>query len=550
MVAPKDTWTGRINVLTLKRLDEQINVLYRLGKYQDAARVAETALKTARETYGPNHPYVVTCRSNLAQMKQVCEDREVLGRLHAPSEAINPVKSKMVPKLAGGLLLAVIVFTWFIGGFSGSSSNNSQPVFASVFPAGSRPYYSVKADFYPERKMIEGEEKVIFECKEPTEEVIFNLYLNRYKNNSLNTSEIRSYALERGMDQGYIDILWVYYNRKTVSFKQEGELLRISRKDDVFSPGEHILEIGFRIKMPLLADRVGGNSRGIWLGNWLPTLSVDSKKRQPTEIGDSYINYSSTYEIEFMVPKEYTLVLSNTKKVRELKDARVYYGVVERVRDLPVFLTRGYKVVSAGVNGTQINYYYFSSDSRAREVLAAAQRAFAYFRSIVGEYPWKQLNIVENDMYLSGMEYSTLLLVSTQGMQDSLTQTVFHEVGHQWFYNIIGSDQYQAAFIDEGCVEFFASYALKNYTPYSAAKLDGLNRNLGDFHSWPEYRDVHYRNGRRLFETMYATLGKNEFENFIKEYYDRYKYGLVTRDEFKIIMEDKIGRRATGQLLN
>ncbi len=554
MKVSADTWNGRINKLLLSRLDERIDFLYRQGWYAEAVRAAEQALKVAGETFSPDHPQVVACQNNLALMNKMRENQAALGedRWNCPEDYSGAVKSRLSKpgaKFVGILLLVCLLSAGFVGGYTTLTADQFQPVYASPARSGSRPYYLVKASFDPRQRVITGREEVILENREPVPEIIFNLYFNRYKDKALDTSEIRRYALARGNDQGFIEILQVACQGKPVPFQQEGEILRISHPNGLFSPGEHVLQLDFKVKIPYLADRAGGNQRGIRLGNWLPTLSVDGRRYQSTEIGDPFLNFSATYEVVFTVPKEYTLVLSNLDRVREQGRTRIYHGVLERVRDLPVFLTSGYQKAETTAGKTRICYYYLDSDSRAGQVLAAARQAVAYFQNRIGEYPWEQLNIVETDMYLNGMEYSTLFLISPKALRENLAETVFHEAGHQWFYNIVGSDQYNAPFIDEGLVEYFTSCALRRNLPGYAANL-GLQRNLGRFESWPEYRDVHYRNGRRLFESLSVLLGKNEFEKFIKEYYDRYKFGFVSGDEFRLLLNEKIGERSAQELLN
>jgi len=45
-------------------------------------------------------------------------------------------------------------------------------------------------------------------------------------------------------------------------------------------------------------------------------------------------------------------------------------------------------------------------------------------------------------------------------------------------------------------------------------------------------------------------LGKNEFEKFIKEYYDRYKFGFVSAHEFKMLLDARLTQSQLNRLLN
>ncbi|MFZ5597172.1 MAG: M1 family aminopeptidase [Bacillota bacterium] len=516
----------------LSKMDDQVTALYRVGRYAEALRIAEKALQMAKRNYHIDHIYVRNAQNNLRLL------HIALKKQAAISEALAAARPRRKKIRRGGVSLRVaLVFLFVLSSFTFDGLvvqkfQRPQTVSAQAAQGDGSPEYRVDADFYPDEKTVSGEEEVLFALGEAKNEIKFNLYLNRYRDTGLNGYEIRKYAIDRGMDSGHIDIQRVSYNGEAVPFRVDGETLTVSLKNGTFFPGEHTLKIWFKAKVPFISDRVGGNSGGMWLGNWLPTLSA-GRSYQPTEIGDPFVNLSSTYDVRFSVPEKYSLVLSNTGSVTEKNGRRFYRARLERVRDLPVFINLGgYEKASVKEGPVTINYYYTSSDSRKGEVLDAAARAISFYGGLAGEYPWEQLNIVENDMYLNGMEYSTMVLVSTRALHNNAYSTVFHEVGHQWFYNMVGSDQYADPFLDEGMVEYLTSMALEDRDPGYWEDFGGLGAGLSDFRWWQQYRDANYHNGSRWFESLCHVLGKDGFKRFVKDYADTYRYGLVSREEF------------------
>ena len=555
---PKDTWTKRINLILLNRLEERITHLVKVRRFPEAKKVAEKAERVATETFGPNHARVLTYQSNLASITKLISVSEndivpinsvqdVQPEISHRAKAINWAA---FIRVAVPLIFVITLSVVFINQLATSTPKKTQPIYVTnSLQNNIVPIYRVKAEFFPNRRTIEGEEEVFFDNKDSRNEMVFNLFFNRYKNARLNSSEIRRYAFQHGIDTGYINVLWVSYKGNRVPFKKAGETLRINLNNGMFLSGGDSLKIGFKVKIPYIPDRSGGNDHGIWLGNWLPTLNVDSSQHQSTEIGDPFVNIASTYDVTLTTPKEYNLVMSDIQGIINQDSKKIFKGTLENVRDLPIFLNRDYKEAVSTQGNTEIHYYYNSPNNRAVEVLDIAAKAVAYYKDKFGEYPWKQLNIVENDMYLSGMEYSTLFLISERAIGKNLEETVFHEVGHQWFYNIVGSDQYRSAFIDEGLVEFITYYVLERNVPRNYVGIEVLNKDLGQFTSWQQYRDIHYHNGRKLFENLYVAMGKTEFEKFIKEYYDRYKYSLVSQEEFKRFLTEIAGVQLTDKLL-
>lgn len=553
IMTTKDSWTKRINILTLNRLEEQFNLLYKQSRYKEAEEVIEQAVLLAKDTYGPKHPYYSACLNNRALVRKKLDGNQLgcLNLTDSLSKRFDYLTKGWKGKLIVCLSIAIVAVSGAIFGTMNLQKGEASRGVAIVPLEGEQfPLYKVKASFNPDDRTIQGEEEIFFKTQGKGNELLLNLYFNRYNDKALCSSEMRQYAFAKGEDQGYIDILSVSHKGKPLKFMEEGEVLRVSLDETSSFSSDEGLKIDFKLKIPYIADRSGANDKGIWLGNWLPTLAVKKNLHKATEIGDDFVNLSSTYKLSFYVPQGYNLVLSNIQDVQPRGNGRIYNCNLERVRDLPVFINKGYKqqVVKAGQ--TEIHYYYLSDDARPLEVLEMASQALDYYNNYVGKYPWKQLNIVENDMYLSGMEYSTMILLSSKAIKNSMEETVFHEVGHQWFYNIIGSDQYSAPFIDEGLVEFFGYYVLKRQIPQTWQQTSGLNKDLSQFSTWKQYREVHYQNGRKMFENLFLVMGKTEFEKFIKEYYDKYKFSLVTYDEFKTFLTEKVGQQQATRLLN
>ncbi len=49
-------------------LNEKVNILYEQGRYSEAVKPAEEALKIAENTFGPDHPNVAISLNNLATL--------------------------------------------------------------------------------------------------------------------------------------------------------------------------------------------------------------------------------------------------------------------------------------------------------------------------------------------------------------------------------------------------------------------------------------------------------------------------------------------------
>jgi aminopeptidase N len=142
------------------------------------------------------------------------------------------------------------------------------------------------------------------------------------------------------------------------------------------------------------------------------------------------------------------------------------------------------------------------------------------------------------------------------GGADAISPTV-HEVAHQWFYGLIGSDQLREPWLDEAAATY--SEVLYEEGRHGSGRATGL---LSEFRTWlrvhPEvetpigmpvaqyeglsdYGLFVYLKGALFFDALRTELGDERFFAFLHEYYDRYAYGFADAAGFQAEAEDECG---------
>jgi hypothetical protein len=72
-----------------------------------------------------------------------------------------------------------------------------------------------------------------------------------------------------------------------------------------------------------------------------------------------------------------------------------------------------------------------------------------------GDYPYNHITAVDGDLSAGGgMEYPNITVISKMGSKHLLEMVIMHEVGHNWFYGILGSNERDHTWMDEGLNEF------------------------------------------------------------------------------------------------
>lgn len=166
-----------------------------------------------------------------------------------------------------------------------------------------------------------------------------------------------------------------------------------------------------------------------------------------------------------------------------------------------------------------------------------------------------------------GMEYPMLTLDG--GRHPSYKGLLVHEIGHNWFYGMVGNNETYRASLDEGFTQFLTAWGLtklegdtvnkkpkklrgklayypytyrdlRNYYRYVHAALNEnelpLNTHSNDFnnaiHHEGGYGMVYYKTATMLYSLQYV-LGDTLFSNTMKNYFDQWKFAHPYFDDFR-----------------
>lgn len=139
------------------------------------------------------------------------------------------------------------------------------------------------------------------------------------------------------------------------------------------------------------------------------------------------------------------------------------------VRDFGMGISDDFSVYTLKDGDVHINAYYLPGDeTAARDAAHNARDIMRFYAARFGGYPYPQLNLVPSYLGYGGCQSSGLVFIDTRAytlpgfLSRYFDFLISHETGHQWFYNIIGSDEYREMFLDEGMNSFWLLQYLEN----------------------------------------------------------------------------------------
>ncbi len=203
-----------------------------------------------------------------------------------------------------------------------------------------------------------------------------------------------------------------------------------------------------------------------------------------------------------------------------------------------------------------------------KDALAYSIHALSTYSELYGPYAYRNFSCtMAGD---GGMEYPQLIMITGyRPTENSLAGVIAHEVGHQWFYGMLGSNETREAFMDEGFTSYATTVAMDrllgdaqeypgqphswldwfipkfsnkrdNYRGYQQIASQEYEEPLDIPHDWFR-EDVTagqvYGKTQAILSMLQYTLGDSTFAAGMKEYYAEWHFKHPHLTDFKNVME-------------
>ena len=307
------------------------------------------------------------------------------------------------------------------------------------------------------------------------------------------------------------------------------------------------VEFDLRIVVPSGADRFGHDGAFNFIGNALPVLAVRDGAGwhlDPyTNNGESFYSLISDFDVTLTHPTSLLTPATGTSTETVSGSNTITHATAAKVRDFAWAAGPFRKLSGTSPKGVAVNVYSVSAISTAdsNSMFALAKDSVDAHSGRFGDYPYGELDaIIDNNFWFGGMVYPgfVLDLVSNVALP--------HEIAHQWFYGIVGDDQYASPWLDES----FTDYATDLYRGVTgsgcgitwASSAEKLSNSMAywDTHS-SRYGTVVYNYGKCTLHDLRRKIGDTAMANLLKGYAQSHWYGVSTTAEFKAAAQAAAG---------
>jgi hypothetical protein len=449
-----------------------------------------------------------------------------------------------------------------------------------------------------------------------------HVWPNAYKNDRTALSDQllennnTSFYFSNNEKRGYINRLNFKVNNistATEDHPQHQDILKLLLPAPLPPHSACKIETPFHVKLPYNFSRGGHKDQSYQLTQWYPKPAVyDATGWHPIPYLDEGEFYSEfgNYEVQITVPENYVVAATgnlqetaekewlkkrknfniipekkktaNKKEIIEeipsaLKTKTLHY-IQNSVHDFAWFADKYLKVkmdilqLPSGKKTEVYAFYYPENETIWSKSLQFIKQAVLTKSKWLGDYPYDVVNVVEDKEGDGGMEYPTITYLSSGGSEKMLDFVINHEVGHNWFYGILASNERLHPWMDEGMNSFYDyRYMQQQYGNDAASFIDtrstfikkrmpaDLSQTMLDavvavkkdqpietpselFNSF-NYNAVVYTKTAKWMQLLENELGTEIFDSCMKVYYRQWSFKHPYPGNFKIAVEQTSGKK-------
>ena len=422
--------------------------------------------------------------------------------------------------------------------------------------AGEWNHYTLDGTIDPAKRVLKAAQRIEYTNRDrvPLDKLYFHLYPN---------------LADFG---GRLDVTAVLVDGQPQppTYEQRRYLLRVDLPQPLAAGASTVVMLDFQTAAPQNASRskygAFNKEQGVLaLASALPIVAVvrggvwDIARPDPK--GDFVNSETALYDVTLAAPIGWKLVTTGVAiDYRAVAGRQTTRFVSGPQRDFTITALQ-LESISAEVDGTRINSYYRSgSASGGKLALDVAANAVRVYNKRYGPYLLRELDLIEiAATQFLGVEYPGLTMINQAAYADAATleTTVAHEVGHMWFYSIVGNDTQRESWLDEA----FASYSQIIYKEEILGS-DAARRELQEFRNRYQSnraagRDAavaqdNHNFGRNYVPLVYGKavlfiqalrqqLGEDGFDRFLHSYYNQHRYDYVGGDDLLATVNSTCG---------
>jgi len=272
----------------------------------------------------------------------------------------------------------------------------------------------------------------------------------------------------------------------------------------------------------------------------------------------------ASFEVEATIPEPFRIITEG-----ELLSEKLENGFWKSKWSYPLptegltLVAGRYSVRSRDVDGVRISTYFFPEDERFSETfLSAAEEYLKIYSDLLGQYPYRKFDIVQN-FFSSGYSFPTFTLLAPeairQGKEFLRPGALDHEMVHSWWGHYVSGKPGKGNWV-EALTTYCANYYYKELKMGEEVarkhRLDVMQRYAIQVPSSKDYplrqfeekqgemdSQIGYGKGSMVFHMLRQMVGKGLFFSTLRKFSKQYGGKQAGWDDIQKIFEEESGKR-------
>lgn len=304
--------------------------------------------------------------------------------------------------------------------------------------------------------------------------------------------------------------------------------------------GEGSVSLRFRVEGRRRSDRFGRIGATAFLGNVIPVLAVEDANglhlERYTGLGESFYSLAAAWDATLRLPAKLRAATTGAVRSETVAGSERTLSVhSDQARDFALAIGP-LRSRATSIAGVKVRVHFGPNVDRVRGSLKAARRAVRALSRRLGPHGSRELDVVLiRNARLAGMEYPELVFSLPIG------EVVTHEVAHQWWYGLVGNNQFAEPWLDES----FAQYSHERLHPRSNLCRPGrpyelvpprwrslaLDSTMGLFErrAPAAVGNVIYLAGSCALQTLERGVGRRRMTAVLRLLQSRHRHGVMTK---------------------
>ncbi len=455
--------------------------------------------------------------------------------------------------------------------------------------------YTMDITMDVEDHQFKGDQKLKYTNNSPDtlDRVYFHLYFNAFQKGSMMDARSRSIqdpdrrVSDRIMNLkedeiGYQKINSLKQDGAELQYEVSGTILEV-KLDKPILPGQTTLfDMQYDAQIPLQIRRSGRDNReGIdySMTQWYPKMvEYDMEGWHPNPyIGREFHGVWGDFDVTIHIDNRYMIgatgYLQNAAEIgmgyagpvsknedsKQVQESKInsWHFVAPMVHDFAWVADPDYTHTTIELDNGTVLHFLFQKDSNTTnwdKLPEYAKKTFEIMNKDFGLYPYKQYTVAQGGD--GGMEYPMITLISGERSLRSLVGVTVHEANHSWYQHLLGTNEAQYAWMDEGFTTYASEYVMNQlfdkYTPHKGSYSsyfrlvesglqEPLTTHADHFHTNRAYGVAAYSMGDIFLHQLSYVIGTETLMQGMRRYFNEWNQKHPTPNDFIRVMEKVSG---------